>query len=128
VLLIKVTIKIIIDVEEYISIGEEVSLDCSSTRAQHLGWYDGPYLKLTSMAHGISIQAPTNDTLTLTIHNITVYHYGVYLCIDEDSGEILVNYTLQSPQGEPISQEAIWALNMWDVSSWVLNMNEMNFD
>ena len=111
----------------YSSIGEEVSFNCTGTTPhQHqLTWYDG-FLKLATslQLHGVIIQRVANNTLTLTIPNITPYHYGVYKCVDDDNGVILMSITLLTPQGD----EAIKLLNMWDVLSWVLNMNEMSFD
>jgi len=96
----------------YGSIGEEVSFNCSSTlHHQRLAWYDG-FLKFTMslQLHGVSIQRIADDTITITIQNLTLYHYGVYKCVDDDTGVVLMNVSLLAPQGEQGSH----LLNMWD--------------
>jgi len=79
-----------------------VSFNCTSSTLNHqqLAWYDG-FLKFTMSLqfHGVSIAA-ANNTLILTIHNLTLYHYGVYKCLDVVSGSELTSVSLLAPQGK----------------------------
>lgn len=70
-------------------LGQLVSFNCSTSSPAHqLVWYDGTLLLNCSQPHhGVTVTM-TTVAVTITILNVTAYHYGNYKCFDSRTGQL----------------------------------------